>query len=31
LTLGAVLTTRVVGRALHLFDSSGVAWKGQIC
>ena len=31
LALGAILTMPVVGRALHLFDSSGIAWKGQIC
>ncbi len=31
LALGAILTMPVVGRALHLFDSSGIGWKGQIC
>jgi MFS family permease len=31
LALGAILSMPVVGRAFHRFDSSGIAWKGQIC
>src|ERR1700691_4462456 len=31
LALGAILSMPVVGRLFHRFDSSGIAWKGQIC
>jgi MFS family permease len=31
LALGAILSMPVVGRTFHRFDSSGIAWKGQIC
>jgi predicted MFS family arabinose efflux permease len=31
LALGAILSMPVVGRVFHRFDSSGIAWKGQIC
>jgi MFS family permease len=31
LALGAILAMPVVGRVFHRFDSSAIAWKGQIC
>ena len=31
LALGAILSMPVIGRVFHRFDSSGIAWKGQIC
>jgi MFS family permease len=31
LALGAILAMPVVGRVFHRFDSSVIAWKGQIC
>jgi MFS family permease len=31
LALGAILSMPVVGRVFHRFDSSAIAWKGQIC
>jgi MFS family permease len=31
LALGAILSMPVVGRVFHRFDSSALAWKGQIC
>jgi MFS family permease len=31
LALGAILAMPIVGRAFHRFDSSAIAWKGQIC
>lgn len=31
LALGSILSMPLVGSALRRFDSSGIAWKGQIC
>jgi MFS family permease len=31
LALGAILAMPVIGRVFHRFDSSAIAWKGQIC
>ena len=31
LALGAILSMPFVGRVFHRFDSSALAWKGQIC
>jgi predicted MFS family arabinose efflux permease len=31
LALGAILSMAVVGRVFHRFESSAIAWKGQIC
>jgi hypothetical protein len=31
LALGAILAMPIVGRVFHRFDSSAIAWKGQIC
>jgi predicted MFS family arabinose efflux permease len=31
LALGAILAMPIVGRVFHRFDSSPIAWKGQIC
>jgi MFS family permease len=31
LALGAILSMPIVGRLFHRFDSSAIAWKGQIC
>jgi MFS family permease len=31
LALGAILSMPIVGRLFHRFDSSGIAWRAQIC
>jgi predicted MFS family arabinose efflux permease len=31
LALGAILSMPVAGRVFHRVDSSGIAWKGQLC